>query len=310
MSQKIDETLTQLQQGITELFDSEKYKEYLDVMSKFHDYSVNNCLLISMQRPDATYVAGYTAWKEKFKRQVMKGEHGITIISPAPIKKKKDVEIKDAEGNPVLDQNGNPITETKEYTQQSFRIAKVFDISQTEGEPLPELVSELTDPVEGFSDYLDAIKAISPVPIRFDGIVGSANGYYSPQKQEIVIRRGMPEEQTLKTMLHECAHARLGHGGDTDHTDRQTKEVQAESVAYCCCRALGLDASNYSFGYIAGWSSGKEQKELKESLQVIREQADLMIKGIEKEMKLVMELRQEKLIPLPVIEASKIKISM
>lgn len=165
----------------------------------------------------------------------------------------------DETGQKILDENGNPVREVQESEYRGFRVTTVFDISQTEGEPLPELVSELIGPVEGFDDYMDSIKDLSPVPIRFDTMEGStAKGYYSPARQEIVIRRGMSEEQTLKTALHEVAHCRLGHGSEDDHEDRRTHEVQAESVAYCCCCALGLDTSDYSFGYIAGWSSGKE----------------------------------------------------
>lgn len=294
MSSKVDETLEQLQAGIEELYRSDKYRQYLDTMSKFHSYSVNNCLLIAMQKPDASLVAGYTAWRDKFHRQVLKGEKGITIIAPTPYKKKQEVSVKGADGHPVLDKAGNPITEEREYVYQGFKIAKVFDVSQTDGEPIPSLTAELKDPVEGFDDYLDVIKEMSPVPVRFDNIESGAKGYYSPIKQVIVIQRGMPEEQTIKTLLHECAHARLGHGSDDEYLDRMTKEVQAESVAYVCCKALGLDTSEYSFGYIAGWSSGRDQKELKASLQTIRDQANQLITGIEKKMQHIMEIRQEK----------------
>ena len=294
MSSKIDETLEQLQTGIEELYQSEKYKQYLDTMSKFHSYSVNNCLLIAMQKPDASLVAGYTAWRDKFHRQVLKGEKGITIIAPSPYRKTHEVAVKGTDGQPVLDKDGNPVTEEREYVHQAFRIAKVFDVSQTDGEPLPALTTELKDPVEGFDDYLDVLKAMAPVPVRFDHIESGAKGYYSPVRQEIVIQRGMPEEQTLKTILHECAHAQLGHGGEDDHFDRHTKEVQAESVAYVCCKALGFDTSEYSFGYIAGWSSGRDQKELKASLQIIRDQSDQMITGVEQKLQQIMSLRQEK----------------
>lgn len=281
---RVDETLEQLEKGINELFESNKYKQYLDTMSKFHSYSVNNCLLIAMQKPDATLVAGYTAWRDKFHRQVMKGEKGLTIIAPSPYKKQIEQQVIDADGKPVFDAAGQPLMEQKEHTFNAFRIAKVFDISQTAGEPIPEFVSELKDPVEDFDDLLESIKSISPVPMRFEDITSGANGYYSPQNQEIVIKRGMPEEQTLKTFIHEVAHARLGHGGEDDHLDRRTHEVQAESVAYCTCKSLGLNTEDYSFGYIAGWSSGREQKELKASLQTIKETADQIITGIEQKM--------------------------
>ncbi len=309
MSRRIDETLEQLQAGIDALYQSDKYKQYLDTMSKFHSYSVNNCILIAMQKPDASLIAGYTAWRDRFHRHVLNGERGITIIAPSPYKKKHEVEVKDSDGKPVLDKEGKPMTEEREFVHQAFRIAKVFDVSQTEGEPLPKITAELKNPVEGFEDYLDVIKEMSPVPVRFDNIESGAKGYFSPSKQEIVLQRGMAEEQTLKTLLHECAHARLGHGGENDHFDRKTKEVQAESVAYVCSKALGLDTSEYSFGYIAGWSSGREQKELKASLQTIRDQSDQLITSIEQKMKQIMILRQEKHIAEFEPNASTLKMS-
>lgn len=290
---RVDETLEQLEKGINELFESDKYKQYLDTMSKFHSYSVNNCLLIAMQKPDATLVAGYTAWRDKFHRQVLKGEKGLTIIAPSPYKKQIEQQVMDADGKPVFDASGQPLMEQKEHTFTAFRIAKVFDISQTDGEPIPELVAELKDPVEDFDDLFESIKSISPVPMRFEDITSGANGYYSPQNQEIVIKRGMPEEQTLKTFIHEVAHAKLGHGGEDDHLDRRTHEVQAESVAYCTCKSLGLNTEDYSFGYIAGWSSGREQKELKASLQTIKDTADKMITGIEQKMESLKIQHQE-----------------
>lgn len=290
---RVDETLEQLEKGINELFESNKYKQYLDTMSKFHNYSFNNTLLIAMQKPDATLVAGYTAWRDKFHRQVLKGEKGLTIIAPSPYKKQIEQQVMDAVGKPVFDAAGQPLMEQKEHTFNAFRIAKVFDISQTDGEPIPELVAELKDPVEDFDDLLESIKSISPVPMRFEDITSGANGYYSPKNQEIVVKRGMPEEQTLKTFIHEVAHARLGHGGDDDHLDRRTHEVQAESVAYCTCKSLGLNTEDYSFGYIAGWSSGREQKELKASLQTIKDTADKMITGIEQKMESLKIQHQE-----------------
>ncbi len=306
---KTDEIIAQLPQCVEEIFESDRYKKYLDVASRFHTYSVNNCLLIAAQMPEATRVASYTTW-QKMGRQVLKGSHGISIIAPTPHKKMREVEKLDAAGQIVLDSDGNPVTEQKEIEYRGFRVVKVFDISQTDGEPLPELAKKLTDLVEGYDDYLDAIKSISPVPIRFDCIIGNANGYYSPQNQEIVIRRGMPEEQTLKTVLHEVAHARLGHGGKKDRTDKLTKEIQAESVAYVCCRALGLATGDYSFGYIAGWSSGKDMKELKTSLQIIRNQADQMITGMEKKLAVTMELQQEHLAKSAEMDSVGVKMSI
>lgn len=290
----IEETMEKLQQGVNDVFEGEKYKEYLKCQAKFHNYSVNNCILIGLQKPNASRVAGYTTWRDRFHRQVVKGEKGIKIIAPTFGKRKQEVEKMDETGQKILDENGNPVREDQESEYRGFRITTVFDISQTEGEPLPELVSELIGPVEGFDDYMDSVKELSPVPIRFDQIESGAKGYYSPAKQEIVIRRGMSEEQTLKTALHEVAHCRLGHGSEDNHDDQRTREVQAESVAYCCCCELGLDTSDYSFGYIAGWSSGKEQKELKASLQTIRDQADQMITAIESKMQVIMERRMER----------------
>lgn len=281
---KTDETLNMLEAGIKGLKESENYKQYLKTMAKFHAYSPNNCMLIAMQRPDATLVAGYNTWVEKFHRYVKKGEKGISIISPSEYVLEKPV-FKD--GKPVFDENGSLLTE--KIKKRGFRTTTVFDISQTEGDPLPEITNVLTGPVEGFYDYLNAIDSISPVPIRFDDI--NQNGYYSANKQEIVIKRGMPEEQTIKTLLHECAHALLGHGKD-DGLTKETREVQAESVAFVCCNALGIDSSNYSFGYIAGWSSNKETAELRKNLNIIRLTSNMMIEGVQASLKESMDLRQ------------------
>ncbi len=305
---KLEEAMENLEREIPLVFDSAKYKNYLDTMSKFHSYSINNSLLIYLQKPDATQVAGYTTW-QKMNRQVQKGETGITIIAPCKYKKKQEVVVTDNNGNTLYDANGEAKKEEREVEVQGYKATTVFDYSQTDGEPLPSLVSDLTNPVDGYDDYLDAIKDISPVPIRFDNINGTAKGYFSPKVQEIVLRRGMSEEQTIKTALHEVAHARLGHGSKDDTDNRRTHEVQAESVAYCCCKALGLNTEDYSFGYIAGWSSGKDIKELKESLEKIRLQADQMISGIELKMKQIMELRAEK-IKEPKMHSNKMHIAM
>ena len=291
-SSKTDEILRQLEDGVLNLFESDTYKRYLDTMSKFHSYSVNNCILISQQKPDSTYVAGYHKWIE-LNRHVMAGEKGITIIAPAPYKKTVEVNVTDDKGVQIRDSDGNPITDKQEITVYSFRTATVFDISQTQGEPLPDLISELKDPVDRYDDLLQIITDLCPVPVKFDNIDSGANGYYSPVNQEIVIKRGMPEEQSLKTLVHECAHARLGHGGKDDHSDRRTHEVQAESVAYCVCKAIGLDTSDYSFGYIAGYSSGKDQKELKASLQIIRDVSDKMITEFQVRWSLLMDSRAQ-----------------
>jgi len=290
---KTEDVLKQLEDGISAVFESDNYIRYLDTMSKFPNYSVNNCILIAMQRPNASYVAGYKTWQEKFHRHVLEGESGIKIIAPVTVKKSIEVDSIDEKLSSDLDQTSQQIVEPKEVTYQRFKTITVFDVSQTEGEPLPSLVSDLMDPVQDYEEYFSVIKDLSPVPVRFDNIDSGAKGYYSPQKQEIVLQRGLSEEQTIKTLLHECAHARLGHGND-DQSNRRTHEVQAESVAYCCCRAIGLDTSGYSFGYIAGWSSGKDQKELKASLQIIHDQADQMIGEIQEKLSHVMEIRTER----------------
>jgi len=276
----LDKTLEVLEDGLSELFDSERYKTFLTTMAKFHNYSLNNCILIAQQRPDATLVAGYTAWRDKFKRQVMKGERGMTIIAPSPQKRTVEKQILDSEGLPVFDSSGQPVMSREERTFNSFRVARVFDVSQTEGQPIPEIVRELTNPISGFDDYMEAIQTVSPVTVRFDEISTDARGYFSPASQEIVIQRGMSEDQTIKTCFHEIAHALLGHGGKDDSFNRREREVQAESVAFCVCRAFGINTDDYSFGYIAGWSSGRDIKELKSSLNIIRDTADRMISSM------------------------------
>ncbi len=284
-NEKVEKAMEMLQKGVQDLFESDTYKKYLDTMSRFHDYSINNMILIGLQRPDATLVAGFTAWRDRFHRSVKKGEKGITIISPAPYKTKKEVE--------KIDQDGIRTTEEQEISRMAFKTATVFDLSQTEGEPLPEIVSVLRDPVRDYDDLLDAIKSVSPAPVSFENFNGSANGYYAPMEQRIVVKRGLPEMQCLKTLAHEISHARLGHGNN-DNLDKQTREVQAESCAYVVCKAIGLDVEDYSFGYVAGWSSGKEVKELKASLQVIRDVADQMITGIQTKLTEIMEQKMER----------------
>ena len=258
----MDSIMQNLETGVAELFTSERYQEYLKTMSKFHNYSFNNTLLIAMQRPDATLVTGYRNW-QSMGRQVKKGEKGITIIAPAPIKRKKEQAVLDQDQKPVIGPDGKPKTEEVEVTLPCFKAITVFDIEQTTGEPIQTLAPEiLTAAVEDFDLFLEAIREISPVPIRFDAIEGSANGYYHNLDKEIVIKKEMSQSQTLKTAIHETAHARL-HDKEIMESqgiekDRLTKEVEAESVAYCVCSAFELDTSEYSFPYIAGWSSGKE----------------------------------------------------
>ena len=250
----IKDITERLEQGVKDVFESDKYKEYLSFMSKFTDYSFNNTMLIMLQKPEASLVAGYEAWKTKFKRQVRKGEKAIKILAPCTHKKE-------------IERDG----ETKEVTWTSFRAVNVFDISQTDGEEIPSAcVEKLTGDVEGYGELMSKLEAISPVPVEYQDIDGGANGFYSRAEEMIVVQTGMSEMQTAKTLIHEISHAKLhGEGMDEEKADRLTREVQAESVAYTVCSALGLDTSDYSFGYIAGWSSGKELKELSASMDII-----------------------------------------
>ena len=273
--------LKSLETGVENIFTGDKYAQYLQTMSKFHRYSFNNTLLIAMQRPDATLVTGYRNW-QSMGRQVKKGEKGITILAPAPIKRKREQEILDQNHNPLLDADGKPRTEEVEVVIPRFKPTTVFDISQTDGEPIETLApEELTEAVADYDLFMEAITAVSPVPIRFDEIAGEAKGYYHSGDKEIVIQKGMSESQTIKTAIHETGHARL-HDKDIMEKqgiekDRLTKEVEAESVAYCVCSAFGVDTSEYSFPYIAGWSSNRDMKELKASMDIIRKTAGEMI---------------------------------
>lgn len=273
--------LKSLETGVGNIFTGDKYAQYLQTMSKFHRYSFNNTLLIAMQRPDATLVTGYRNW-QSMGRQVKKGEKGITILAPAPIKRKREQEILDQNHMPLLDADGKPKTEEVEVVIPRFKPTTVFDISQTDGEPIETLApEELTEAVADYDLFMKAITAVSPVPIRFDEIVGEAKGYYHSGDKEIVIQKGMSESQTIKTAIHETGHARL-HDKDIMEKqgiekDRLTKEVEAESVAYCVCSAFGVDTSEYSFPYIAGWSSNRDMKELKASMDIIRKTAGEMI---------------------------------
>lgn len=266
----IEEITEKLEQGVQEVFDSEKYKAYLEFVSKFYDYSVNNCILIWMQRPDASLVACYKAWQMKFNRQVKKGENGIKILAPIPHKFEK-VEN---------DENGKEIKKEINYT--TFRAISVFDISQTEGEDIPHFVSDLQGAVENYGEIVEKLKALSPVPVTFEAFEGSANGYFSHVEQRIVVQPDLSEQQSLKTLIHEIAHAILHNqeDGEQKDADRHTAEVQAESVAFTVCAALGIDTSDYSFGYVAGWSEGREVKELTASMDVIRRTAKEIIESL------------------------------
>ena len=289
-AEKLKEITDRLEQGITELFDSERYKEYLRVMSKFHNYSFNNTLLIAMQKPDASLIAGFTAWKNQFQRNVKKGEKGIKIIAPSPFKIKQETEKIDPQTQkPVIGRDGKPVTEEKEITIPAYKVVSVFDVSQTEGKELPDIaVDALTGDVEQYSDFFAALEKTSPVPIGFEKIEGGAHGYYHLEDKRIALDERMSELQTLKTAIHEIAHAKL-HDIDLNapkdeqqpRVDRRTREVEAESVAYTVCQHYGLDTSDYSFGYVAGWSSGRELAELKSSLETIRSAAADIINSID-----------------------------
>ncbi|WPB32020.1 JAB domain-containing protein [[Clostridium] scindens] len=293
----MDSIMQSLESGVEELFTSNRYQEFLKTMAKFHNYSFNNTMLIAMQRPDATLVTSYKNW-QSMGRQVMKGEKGITIIAPAPYKKMKEKEVLDEKQRPIMGTDGKPKTEQVEVTVPHFKAVTVFDIAQTSGEPIQTLAPELlTAAVQDFDSFMQAIQKISPVPIRFDEIDGNANGYYHNADKEIVIKKGLSESQTLKTAIHETVHAKL-HDKEIMESlgvekDRLTKEVEAESVAYCVCSSFGLDTSDYSFPYIAGWSSSREMKEMKASMDVIRKTAGEMIDQLTEELEIILEEKQK-----------------
>lgn len=289
-----------MEQGIQDLFESDRYKEYLSVMSRFHSYSLNNTILIAMQKPDASLVAGFNAWKNNFGRTVKKGENGIRIIAPSPYKVKKEMEKIDPKTQkPIIGQDGKPVTQEVEITIPAFKAVSVFDVSQTEGKELPNIaVDELSGGVDRYKEFFSALEKTSPVPISFEKIEGGSHGYYHLVDKRIAIKEGMSELQTLKTAIHEISHAKL-HDADLNasknkstsrnnpdskpekRTDQRTREVEAESVAYVVCQHYGLDTSDYSFGYIAGWSSGKELEELKGSLETVRSTAAEIIKSVD-----------------------------
>ena len=311
---KLKEITDRLEQGIKELFDSDRYKEYLRVMSKFHNYSFNNTLLIAMQKPDASLVAGFQSWKNNFKRNVVKGEKGIKILAPSPFKIRQEMEKIDPETQkPVIGADGKPVKEEKEITIPAFKVVSVFDVSQTEGKELPDIaVDMLTGDVEHFKDVFAALEKTSPVPIGFEKIEGNSHGYYHLEKKRIAIDEGMSELQTIKTAIHEIAHAKL-HDIDpnapkeeqADRPDRRTREVQAESVAYAVCQHYGLDTSDYSFGYVAGWSSGRELDELKSSLETIRSTAAEIINSIDEHLQEIQKEHDKEQVQKEVAEPDK-----
>lgn len=284
---QVTEITEKLETGIRDMMNSDDYKNYLKTMSKFTNYSFNNSLLIAMQCPEASYVAGYRSWEANFERHVNKGEKAIKILAPAPYKIEREQDKIGSDGKVMKNADGSTIKERVEVTIPAFKAINVFDVSQTSGKELPSIgVNQLDGTVEGYSDFMRALESFSPAPITFENIENGAHGYFSPSENRIVIQEGMSELQTCKTALHEVTHSIL-HNKDADKEmapDRNTKEVQAESVAYTVACHYGLDVSEYSFGYISGWSSDKELKELQSSMETIRQTARDMISGIDKEL--------------------------
>ncbi len=286
--EKVKIITDQLEQGIKDLLDSEKYKEYLGKMSKLHNYSFNNSILILLQKPDASMVAGMTTWNREFHRTINKGEHGITILAPVTFKKDIPKPVFDADGNPQYDEDGNLRLQIDRLEIQSFRPVYVFDVSQTSGEPVPTLgPDELSGTVENYDKIFEALKEVSPVPITFETITDGSKGYYSHKEKRIAIKEGMSPAMTLSTALHEIAHSMV-HSQEVlratgEVKDRQTKEVEAESISYACAKSIiGLDTSEYSFAYIAGWAGERKLEAIKESLETIRKCTDNIISAVER----------------------------
>ena len=284
--EKVKEITEKLHEGIKNLFNSDTYRNYLKTMSKFTNYSFNNTLLIGMQRPDTQAVAGYKAWETKFHRTVKKGSKGIQILSPAPYTVKVEEPKRDANGNIIRDSDGKEVMEEVERIRQAFKVAYVFAYEDTEGEPLPEIVTLLDKEVKDYDKLMDVLKEVSPCPIHFVPINSAANGYYHLENRLIYIKADLSQLQKIKTCVHEIAHAILHdriEGEDIEATKRE-KEVCAESIAFVVCEYLGLSTNDYSFGYIAGWSAGRELKELQSKMELIRKTADTIIGGIEQKM--------------------------
>lgn len=297
-----------LEKGVQDVYSSEQYQDLLNTMAKFPHYSVNNNILIMMQKPDATLVQSYTGWK-KMGRFVKKGEKGIRILAPAPFKLEKEQDKVDESGKVVLDKDGEAVKEKIEINMTAFKPVSTFDVSQTEGEPLPQIgVDELTGNIEGYQTLFEAIKSASPVPIAFEDIKSGAKGYFHVEENRIALNNGMSEIQNVKTAIHEMAHAKL-HNSEAQKNNKQSKnskEVEAESVAYTVCQHYGIDTSDYSFAYVATWSQGKELSELKESLNIIRNAASELITKIDEK---VQEITAEKAPVEQVKEFGHLKLS-
>ncbi|MDD3230995.1 MAG: ArdC-like ssDNA-binding domain-containing protein [Oscillospiraceae bacterium] len=290
--ERLREVMEKLEDGVGAVFQSGRYAAYLQTMSKFHRYSFNNVLLIALQYPAASRVAGFHAWQKDFGRKVKKGETGIRILAPCPYKKLLEQDKIDPQTRqPVLDAGGNPVKEAVSVSRASFKVVTVFDVSQTEGKELPALgVSELTGSVEQYTSLTAALRELSPVPVAEKEMPGQAKGCYDHLAQTVFVKSGMSELQTVKTLIHEIAHAKLhalpvenGAVTGLPEKDRRTREVEAESVAYVVCQHFGIDTADYSFGYVAGWSKGRELPELKASLDCIRATAAELIDGLERQ---------------------------
>ena len=303
--ERLQQITAGIEQGIKELFESEKYMRYLSVMSRFHRYSVNNTMLIYMQKPDATLVAGYNKWKNQFERHVKRGEHGITIIAPTPFKKKIEEQKLDPDTKaPILDAEGKAVMEEQEVEIPMFRPVKVFDVSQTDGKPLPELASSLSGNVQNYEAFMEALRRSAPVPLSVEPMAANMDGFFSPDQQRIAIREGMSEVQTVSAAVHEIAHsklhnyakaqeeaARVGDKEPPKKKDRNTEEVEAESISYAVCQYFGIQTGENSFGYIANWSQGKELPELRASLETINKAAGELIADIDRHYKVICKER-------------------
>ena len=303
--ERLQQITAGIEQGIKELFESEKYMRYLSVMSRFHRYSVNNTMLIYMQKPDATLVAGYNKWKNQFERHVKKGEHGITIIAPTPFKKKLEEQKLDPDTKaPILDAEGKAVMEEREVEIPMFRPVKAFDVSQTDGKPLPELASSLSGNVQNYEAFMEALRRSAPVPLSVEPMAANMDGYFSPDQQRIAIRAGMSEVQTVSAAVHEIAHSKLhnyakaqeeaARAGDKEppkKKDRNTEEEEAESISYAVCQYYGIQTGENSFGYIPNWSQGKELPELRASLETIKKAAGELIADIDRHYKVICKER-------------------
>ncbi|MDD3228623.1 MAG: YodL domain-containing protein [Oscillospiraceae bacterium] len=294
---RLKEITASIEDGIKDLFQSEKYKQYLSTMSRFHKYSVNNTMLIYMQKPDATLCAGFNKWKDQFERNVMKGEKGIKIIAPTPFKKKIEMKKLDPDTHlPMLDADGKIITEEKTIQIPMYKVVSVFDVSQTDGKPLPELAANLTGDVQNYEVFIEALRRSAPVPISVEPMAANMDGFFSPDEQRIAVREGMSEVQTVSATVHEIAHSKLHNyekeneqttAGDETAApvkpkSRESEEVEAESISFAVCAYYGISTGENSFGYIATWSRDKELPELRASLETINKTASGLITEIDR----------------------------